>query len=254
MPNKSLRVALIDDEPESRQTLRVFLQDYCPEVEILGEADSVLTAYQLLQKIELDAIFLDVQMTDGTGFDLLRKFPEPAFQVIFTTAYDEFAIRAFQVNASDYLLKPIDIDDLLRAVSKIKPGSKEKTADERMAHLLVNNEQGKFEKIALPSAEGLHFIDLSEVVRLESDANYTSFHLHSSERITVARTLKNFENLLPEADFFRSHQSHIVNLRHVKRIERKDGGYLLMADHAQVPIARSKKEELMQIVRGRFLQ
>ncbi|MEL6658158.1 MAG: LytTR family DNA-binding domain-containing protein [Bacteroidota bacterium] len=152
------------------------------------------------------------------------------------------------------MLKPIDIDELLRAVRKIQPRKSSNGIDERLTQLLATAEQGEYEKIALSSAEGLHFIELKDIVRLESAANYTSFHLHSGERITVARTIKNFETLLPSTDFFRSHQLHIVNLAHVKRIERKDGGYLLMEDDEQVPIARSKKEELMGIVKMRFLQ
>ena len=249
-----LRLALIDDEQQSRNTLRVLLQDYCPNVEIIGEADSVLSGFRLLQKIKPDAVFLDIQMGDGTGFDLLKKFPNPSFQVIFTTAFDEFAIKAFRFNAIDYLLKPIDIDELLRAVRKIKPSEEEPGTDERLSNLLETNKTGRFEKIALPSSEGVHFLELKDIVRLESDANYTTFHLESGEKVTVAKTLKNFEQLLPEEEFFRPHQSHIVNLAHIKKIIREDGGYLLMDGNSKIPISRSKKEDFLSLVKGRFLQ
>jgi two-component system LytT family response regulator len=248
-----IQAALIDDEAHSRQTLRALLSDYCPQVDIVGEADGVLSGYKLLQASKLHVLFLDVQMEDGTGFDLLKKLPQPDFQVIFTTAYDEFAIKAFQYNAIDYLLKPIDIDELLRAVRKINPEQKTEN-NNRLSNLIEASEKEQFEKLALSSSEGLHFIELKEIVRLEANANYTSFYLASGEKITVARTIKNFERLLPATDFFRPHQSHMVNLAHVKKVERKDGGYLLMDGNFQVPIARSKKEELMGIVKERFLQ
>lgn len=253
MTTKHLRLALIDDEPLSRQTLRIFLNDYCPQAQIVGEADSVLAGYKLLQSNELDAVLLDVQMGDGTGFDLLKKFPNPSFQVIFTTAFDEFAIKAFQFNAIDYLLKPIDVDELLRAVRKIVPSAENPEKDERISHLLTANERKEFEKIALSSSEGLHFLDLREIVRLESDANYTTFYIASGEKITVAKTLKNFDQLLPPDQFFRPHQSHIINLAHVKKILREDGGYLLMEGNTKVPIARSKKDALLSLVKDRFL-
>ncbi len=252
MTSKPLRVALIDDEPQSLQTLRIFLNDYCPQVKVIGEADSVLSGYKLLQNTKPDAIFLDVEMGDGTGFDLLKKFRNPAFQVIFTTAFDEFALKAFQVNAIDYLLKPIDIDDLLRAVKKIKPAPKTPVEDKRYENLLETSEKGKFEKIALSTSEGLHFIELKEVVRLQADANYTTFHLASGDKITVAKTLKNFDQLLPDEDYFRPHQSHIVNLAFVKKIIREDGGYLLMEGNFKVPISRSKKEKLLGLIRNSY--
>ena len=254
MAAKPIKFAIIDDEPQSRKTLQVLLSDYCPQVEIIGEADGVLAGFKLLQNIEVDAIFLDVQMGDGTGFDLLNKFPNPSFQVIFTTAFDDFAIKAFRYNAIDYLLKPIDIDELLQGVEKISPAEKQSKKDERLINLLESNKTGRFEKIALSSSEGLHFLELKDIVRLESDANYTTFHLVSNEKITVAKTLKNFDQLLSDEVFFRSHQSHIVNLSFVKKILREDGGYLLMEGNSKIPIARSKKEEFLSMVKDQFLQ
>ncbi len=213
-----------------------------------------MSGYKLLRNVLPDAIFLDVQMGDGTGFDLLRKFHDPGFQVIFTTAFDEFAIKAFQVNAIDYLLKPIDVDELLRAVGKIEDTVKRWKADERMQNLLTSDERKEFEKIAISSNEGLHFVELKDIVRLESDANYTTFYLGSGERVTVARTLKNFDELLPPDQFFRSHQSHIINLSHVKKIVREDGGYILLSGDIKIPLARSKKDRFMEVVKGRYLQ
>jgi len=254
MATKPLKLALIDDEPQSRQTLRSLLGDFCPQIKIIGEADGVLSGYKLLQTLKPDVVFLDIKMGDGTGFDLLNKFPSPPFQVVFTTAFDEFAIKAFRYNAIDYLLKPIDIDELLQAVEKIGKAEKSTDFDERFSNLLEVNKTGQFEKIALSSNEGLHFFELKNIVRLESDANYTTFYLQSGEKLTVAKTLKNFDQLLPGDMFFRPHQSHLVNLSYVKKILREDGGYLLMEGNSKIPIARSKKEEFLNLVKDRFLQ
>lgn len=251
MTSKTTRVILIDDESKSRETLRTFLHDYCPDVEVIGEADGVLAAYKLLKQLTPDAIFLDVQMGDGTGFDLLRKFPGPPFQVIFTTAFDEFALKAFQFNAIDYLLKPIDVDELIRAVQKIQPDA---SGNSRYSNLVESLEKKTFEKMALSSSDGLHFVGLEQIIRLEADTNYTTFHLADAAKITVAKTIKYFENLLPDSRFFRPHQSHIINLSRVNSILREDGGYLLMEDQFKVPVSRTKKEILLALVRDKFLQ
>jgi two-component system LytT family response regulator len=252
--SNSLRVVLIDDESQSRKTLRIFLQDYCPQVEILGEADGVLEGYKLLLRTSPDVIFLDIQMNDGTGFDLLNKFSNPSFEVIFTTAFDDFAIKAFKYNAVDYLLKPIDVDELIRAVEKINPAMKELDSGKRLSNLLDTTQTGKFHKIVISSSDGLHFLELGNIIRLESDTNYTTFHLFNGKPVTIAKTLKSFEDLLLGEEFFRSHQSHIINLRHIEKILREDGGCLLMKDDCKVPISRSKKEQFMKMVRGRFIQ
>ena len=251
---KPKTAVLIDDDPQSRRTLRILLTDYCPDVEIVGEAENVQTGIKLIRQVHTDAVFLDIQMADGTGFDLLDKFPNPSFQVIFTTAFDEFALKAFRYNAIDYLLKPIDIDELMQAVDKITKGDPPAQYSEQIATLLDASRNGKFEKIAVSSNEGLHFLELKDIVRLEADVNYTTFYLRSAERITVTKTLKNYEQLLPEDTFFRPHQSHIVNVNSVLKVLREDGGYLLMRDGARVPVARSKKEEFLNLLKHKFIQ
>ena len=252
--NKPIRVILIDDEHQSRKTLQSFLQDYCPHVDIIGEADSVLSGYKLLQQESPDAIFLDIQMTDGTGFDLLNKIPNPSFQVIFTTAFDDFAIKAFQYNAVDYLLKPIDVDELMRSVRKIKPLDYGSADQKQLTNLLETNKTGKFDKIALSTNNGLHFLELDGIIRLQSEANYTTFYLLEGKQIVVSKTLKNFEKLLVGENFFRPHQSHIINLKHVEKILKEDGGSLLMKGDCKIPISRSKKELFMNLVKDRFIQ
>ncbi len=252
--DKPKRAVLCDDEPQSRLTLKVFLNDYCPDVEIVGEADGVMAGIQLIRQARPDVVFLDVEMEDGTGFDLLKKFPNPSFQVIFTTAYNDFALKAFRYNALDYLLKPIDIDELIQAVDRISPGKLSPSHTEQITALLEANHIGRFEKIAVSSNEGLHFLNLKDIVRLESDINYTTFHLASSERITVSKTLKTFEELLPEGEFYRPHQSHIVNLGYVKKVLREEGGYLVMEDGFKIPLSRARKDEFLNLVNGRYLK
>ena len=252
MPAIKLSAVIVDDEAQSRQTLETLLEEYCPQIKIIGNADGVLSGYRLLQTVSPDVVFLDVEMTDGTGFDLLKKIRSPSFHVVFCTAYDEFAIKAFQFNAIDYILKPIDIDELLRAVHKISATTTQ-VRNDRFTNLLYSNESKRFDKIALSSNDGLHFIALEDIIRLESFANYTTFHLVSGDKITIAKTLKNFDLLLPDEQFFRPHQSHIINLKQVKKILREDGGYLVMQGEDKIPISRSKKEKLFEIVKTRFL-
>lgn len=253
-PTDPIRVIVIDDESQSRKTLQILLKDYCPHVAIIGEADGVLAGYQLLQRESPDALFLDIHMSDGTGFDLLNKIQNPSFQVVFITAYDNFAIKAFQYNAIDYLLKPINVDELLRAIRKIKPATQQPDFKRRLDNLLETNKTGKFDKIAVSSNDGLHFLELSEIVRLESEGNYTTFNLLNGKQVIVAKTLKSFEDLLEDEMFFRTHQSHIINLKYIAKIVKEDGGYLLMKDQGKVPISRSKKDQFMKLVKDRFLQ
>ncbi len=181
-------------------------------------------------------------MQDGTGFDLLDKFDEYSFQVIFQTAYDEFAVKAFKYNAVDYLLKPVSIEELIKAVDKISEEQNHPDLSQQLSSLLKLTKKKAFERIVLNSSEGMHFVEVADILRLQSDVNYTTFHLQSGERITVTKTIKTFEELLPEEAFFRPHQSHIVHLKYVKKVLREDGGYALMEDDTKVPISRNKKE------------
>ncbi len=245
------RIAIIDDEVDARQALRTLLGSLCPNVEICGEADSVQSGFALLRQARPHGVLLDISMEDGTGFDLLDKFPNPAFQVIFTTAHDEFALRAFRYHAIDYLLKPINPAELAEAVDRIEPGMPE-NLPAQIGHLLDSVRSRKLDKITLKSQEGMVFLSIDQIVHLESDGSYTTFHLLNNERHLIARPMRDFEDLLPPEDFFKLHQSHLVNLAYVKKILREDGGSVLMADGARVPIARRRKDEFLEVVRQRF--
>jgi len=247
---RMLSVAIIDDELSARQLVRTILEEKMPNVHIVGEASGVAEAIVLLEKTKPDLVLLDIELKDGTGFDLLNRCTESPFQVILITAFDSFAVKAFRYSALDYLVKPFNPEDLLTAVGKAaQPLTAQQMAawlPRQLANLLATREREVFEKIALPSAEALHLVTVKDIVRLESDAGYTTVFVLGGERILVSRTIKEFEELLPENTFFRIHQSHIINLKFAKKVLREDGGYVLLSDGAKLPISRRRKEEFME--------
>lgn len=243
-----LKAIIIDDEEDARGTLRAFINQYCPQVEVVEEGEGVQDGYRKVMAAEPDLVFLDIQMDDGTGFDLLEKIRSPKFNVIFCTAFDEYAIKAFKFSAIDYLLKPIDPDELIEAVSKVKKD--DDSAQPRIESLIQNRAQNEMDRITLSSQEGLTFVKLENIMRLESDSNYTHFFLTTGEKITVPKSLKEYELILPTSKFFRTHQSHIVNLAYVKKYMREDGGYVLMEDGSEVLVARRRKEEFIAVLTG----
>jgi two-component system LytT family response regulator len=242
------RIVIIDDEPDARQALKTLIARLCPEAEVIGEADGVQSGFVLIRQCKPQAVLLDISMEDGSGFDLLDKFPKPDFQVIFTTAHDDFALRAFRYHALDYLLKPINPTELAQAIDRLEPAL---PADysERILHLLESNKTQKLENITLSTQEGIVFLALNQIIRLESDGSYTTFILPNGERHLVSRPMRDFEALLPEANFCKVHQSHIINLSFVKKLLKEDGGYAQMADGSLVPIARRRKEDFIHAIR-----
>lgn len=244
---------IIDDEPTARATLRSLLQAVYPALSIIDEADGVTSGLELLRGLRPDVLLLDVQLRDGTGFDLLDQLPDLDYHLIFVTAYEEFAIRAFRYHALDYLIKPIDPDELLAVCRKLEKERENKLTDHRLRLLLESLQSGQIENLALSTSEGMIYLKLKEIVRLESEGNYTFFHTDRREKVIVSRGLKEFEDILPSALFFRTHQSHIVNLREVRKVLREDGGYALMGDDAKVPIARRKKEDFLRRLEERSI-
>ncbi|WP_353485068.1 LytTR family DNA-binding domain-containing protein [Haliscomenobacter sp.] len=242
------RIAIIDDETDARQLLRSMITILCPDVEICGEADSVESAYVLIRQTQPHAILLDISLEEGNGFELLDKFPQPAFQVIFTTAHNEFALKAFRYHALDYLLKPINSVELAQTIDRIKE-TFGNNYPERLSNLMESARKGHLNKICLSSQEGMIFLRLDDIVRLESDGSYTTFCLLNQERHVVSRPMKEFEELLPKDTFFKLHQSHLINLSFVKKILREEGGYALMEDGCKVPIARRRKEEFLEAIK-----
>lgn len=242
-----MKTLIIDDEPSARLTLRTFLNQYCPELAIAGEASSVESGKEKISTIQPDLIFLDIAMQDGTGFDLLRQVSHDAFQVVFTTAFDEYAIKAFEYNAIDYLLKPLHPNQLVRVVQKAKNKLNQQGLVQRLSQLLqqINTPQA-VRKIALATQEGSVVIALEEICHLQSDGSYTTVYYGNCEKVVVSKLIKDFERLLPQPPFFRTHQSHIVNIHCIRKILKEDGGMVLLKSGEKIPISRRKKDALQQ--------
>lgn len=249
-----MKSVIIDDEAKARSALRLSLQIFCPSVEVIGEADGVNSGWDIIKEKKPQLVFLDIHINGGIGFELLDKFEEPKFKVIFITAYDEFAIKAFRYNAIDYLLKPIDPEELVDAVKKISQQEKSDILTEQINNLLEVSQKKVFDKIALTTSEGTSFLKLKDIIKLVSDGSYTTFHTHSGEEITVSRGIKEYETLLPSDTFCRIHQSYIVNIDFVKKILKEDGGYVLLESDDKVPISRRKKNDLMELMKSKMLK
>ena len=240
---------IIDDVPQARKTLQQDLEIYCPDIEIIGTAEGVVTGAKLLKKKQPDLLFLDIQMKDGSGFDLLDVLAAINFHVIFTTASDAFAIKAFRYAAIDYLLKPIDPEELMEAVEKAK--NTPSTASESFDLLKTSiKEKATPKKLALHTQEKIHITAVEDIIRCESSGNYTKFFFADGGKLLVTKTLKEYDKLLAEQKFIRVHQSHLVNPQHVKAFLKIDGGYLSMIDGAEVPVSSRKKAMVLGVIGG----
>lgn len=243
-----IKAVIIDDIAQARTTLKEDLSTYCPTVEVIGEAEGVVTGAKLLRKVQPDVIFLDIQMQDGSGFDLLEVLGDIPSQIIFTTAHDTFAIKAFRFSALDYLLKPVDPDLLIAAVEKVTTNSAIPT--DRLQVLLDDvQEKKQLTRLALHTMEKIHIVQISDIVRCESSANYTIFYFKDKRQLLVTKTLKEFDNLLSSGHrFLRVHQSHLVNTDYIKEFVKIDGGYLVMTDKAEVPVSSRKRSQVMKMI------
>src|SRR5215510_7114930 len=242
------KAIIIDDEIHCQETLTLLLKEYCPQVEILQQCRSGKQGLEAINKFRPDMVFLDIEMPGMNGFELLEQFAEISFAVIFTTSYDQYAIKAIRFSALDYLLKPIDPKELIAAVRKVQT-QKNLPVPEQFQMLMsqVKRHDGGFTKIAIPTAEGFELIPSDEVVRCEADDNYTHLYLKNKTKIIACRTLKEMEEQLQDfSSFLRVHHSYVVNLNEVNKYIRGEGGYLVMSDGATVNVSRSRKEPLMK--------
>lgn len=240
---------IADDEMKSRQTLAGILKKYCPTVHLLGEAASAAEAYSLINSQRPQLVFLDVSMPHEDGFELLKKFDKLFFEVIFITAYEQYALKAIKVCALDFLLKPLDIAEVRNAVEKAEHNIAEKNDNHLLAQLLhnLNTPKTGHNKIAVPTRTGLDFIKLEDIIRLEAESNYTVIHLPAAKKIVSTRHLKEYEDILPPDHFFRAHHSHIINLAHIINYYKGEGGYVKMADGSTVDIAKRKKKDFLAL-------
>lgn len=246
---------LIDDDGNLRNGMRALLDMYAPDIRIVGEADSVKAGTSAIEQHQPDVVFLDIQLGDGTGFDILEQLAQRngklKAHVVFITAHEEYAVKAFRFSALDYLLKPVDPEELRKVTEKIK---KVLATNDNYAHidLLLENirkKVDKFKRIALSTSDGIHLFEVSDIIRLESQDNYTKFYIKDNKPVLIAKTLKEYEEMLAEQGFERIHQSHLINLAYLRSYIKKDGGYAVMADNSHLPISQRKKERLQELLR-----
>lgn len=246
MTKVKYKAVIIDDMKDAREALKSELEMHCPEIELIGEAESVISGSKLLKKVNPDILFLDIELEDGTGFDILEIIDEYSFHVIFTTASDAFAIKAFRFSALDYLMKPVDPDELMEAISKIDLIHQNNTSDQLEILKESLDEQKVPEKIALHTQDKIQLVALKNIIRCEADGNYTSFHFTEGKELLVTKTLKEFDELLSNFGFIRTHQSHLANLYHVNEFIKTEGGYLRMSNGSDVPVSFRKRSEVIK--------
>lgn len=242
-----MKAIIVDDEIDAIQTLEFLLQNYCPDIEIVGKATEIFEAKEVIIDEEPDLVFLDVIMPRGTGFELLGFFPQRDFDVIFVTAHNEFAINAFRFSAVDYLLKPVDQDELITAVRKVKD-RRGKRQDINMEVLMDNVLSNKPKKIAVSNLEGINYINIDEIICVQAEGSYSIIHQTDGRKIILSKNLKEYETLFHSYDFYRVHNSYIVNLQYVERFNNKEGAIIEMRNGLEVPISRRKKDQFLKIM------
>ncbi len=243
-----LKAVIVEDEESGRETLKNYLSTYCKDVELVGMADSVKSGVPLIKEKNPDIVFLDVEMPYGNGFDLLEQFDNIQFEVVFVTAFSQYAIKALNLSASYYILKPVDIDELVAAVEKIKEKKLSKSEMPSHTKVLIDNLKSinnQSKKIILPILEGFEVISISEVIRCEAQDNFTQFHLKSGKKLLICRTLKFYEECLVDFDFVRIHKSHLINMQYVIKYTKGKGGFITMSDGSQVDVSPNKRDEFL---------
>lgn len=242
-----MRALIIDDEPKNVRILRKLLEDYCPQIEVAGEAGDARAAFSIIRELKPELLFLDIEMPYGNAFDLLDKLMPVNFEIIFITAFDDYTLKAFKYSALDYLLKPVDIDELKAAVKKAAEKIAGKNINQQLGNLLSNlkNSQAPLQKIALPSADGIVFISVEDIIRCEASGNYTIIYADSKEKITASKNIKDYEEILPPGIFCRIHNSHIINLNRIKKYHRGRGGFVVMDDGTSIEVASRRRDEFL---------
>ncbi len=243
-----IKAIIVDDELGARESLSKIIEKNCKDVQIVAKADSMLNAYEAINNYNPDLVFLDIEMPNGNGFDLLEKFKEINFDIIFTTAYDHYAIKAIKFSAVDYILKPIDVEELIQAIQRFENKAGQKNMLDKKFKTLLSNlkPENKLKKVGIPDGDGLIFINLSDIIRCDSDGNYTFFVLTTGKKIIASRTLGEYEQMFADDNFFRIHRSHLINLDHVKKYIKGEGGYVVMTDNSQVEVSRRNKNDFLE--------
>lgn len=243
-----IKAILIDDERDGLEDLQESIDKYCKEISVLGAYTNPTEALNAIVRLSPDLVFLDVQMPGMSGFELLERLAPVSFQVIFVSAFDRYAIKAIRFSALDYLLKPVDVDELMRAVARAKERKPENTFSIQSALHNASSRPGHIGQVAVPSAEGIDFFQTKDIIYCKADGCYTTIYLTGKQAKLVTRVLKDFEDFLSESGFLRVHNSFLINLLHVKRYVRGEGGYVVLTDNHEVDISRRRKEEFLSML------
>lgn len=247
-----MRLLIVDNEPNIREGIVHMVAEYCPEITEIIQADGVATGLQLIEIKTPDVLLLDVELDDGTGMDLLSKLDRVNFEVIFITAHNKYAVDAFRFSAIDFLTKPIDPSELRSAIDKVLKRKDKDSLAQQIEVLQANmNKLTKGEKIVLKDINSIYFVEIADIIRCQSDAQYTEFHLVDHQRIVVSKTLKDYEELLSPYGFIRTHHSHLVNVRKIVRFDKADGGTLILQNNQEVPISQRKKAAILSLLENR---
>ncbi len=243
---------IIDDEANNIENLKGMLSNWCPGVNVVACAGSAEKGIEAIRATKPDVVFLDIQMPEKSGFEVLKAFETVTFEVVFITAFDQYGIQAIKFSALDYLLKPIDIEELKKTIEKARSRIAARHQNLNIENLLsfIKNTQHDVPKIALPTMNETRYVKVSEIVRCEAYNNYTTFFLPQGEEVLVCKTLKEFAELLKPYGFRRTHQSHLVNIKYVKSLLKEDGGKLLMEDKSKIPISRQNLEKIKKALSG----
>jgi len=241
-----MKAVIVEDELHSRETLRNLIEEFCPDVEVTGMAGSVKDAVELIRQVKPNVVFLDIELQVGTGFDVLAQLSELTFDVIFTTAYEHYAIRAIKFSSLDYLLKPIDLEELQQAIDKARAHQNDFALKQKFEILLANMAGKGMKRICLATADRFEFVHVSEIILCEANGSYTNIYLKGNRKIMVSKNLKEYETLLADENFMRVHNSFLVNLHEVKQFVKSEGGYILMNNEQQVSISPKKRDEFLE--------
>lgn len=244
-----LRAIILEDEEDSRNLLIGFLRDYCPQVHVLASADSVTSGFDAIHNHQPDVVFMDIQLKGETSFDLLQKLREIQFEIIFITAYDSYMLNAIKFSAIDYLLKPVNVNELKTAVAKVEK-KRNQAKFNKSLEVLLSNFKNNYQdhKIAISSTDGFVFVKVSNIIYLESDGAYTSFHLKQQEKLVTSKNIKEYEDLLFDHNFFRIHKSYIINMAEMTKYIRGEGGYVVMSNNAMFGVSRRRKDDFLKML------
>ena len=247
---KKIRTILVDDEPLALQSLEALLRNYCPNVEVIGSCELMSDAILQINQKKPDLLILDIQLKKGTSFELLKSLTQLDFEIIFITAFSQYAIKAIKFNALDYLLKPLDVDEIKEAIQRVKNRLSKSKPNNSLKTFLQNNEKNKAQKrITLPTNDTLEFVEIQDIIRCRADGAYTEFYTRNG-KIVVSKNLKMYEDLLSDFGFYRPHQSYLINRVYITKFIKSDGGFIIMSDGEKIPVSKRRRKSFIEWING----